>query len=44
MSDHYEYYPVYESSYLRFEIRLKVGSTLQSIPNRRQREHAAAGV
>lgn len=30
--------------YLRFEMRLKLGSTLQSICNRRQREQAAAGV
>lgn len=31
------------SNYLRFEMRLKLGSTLQSICNRRQREQAAAG-
>jgi len=33
-----------ERQYRRLEIRLKDCSTLQSIPSRRQREHAAAGV
>lgn len=29
--------------YLRFDIRMKLGSTLQSMLSRRQREHVAAG-
>lgn len=35
---------VFRGTYLRLEMRLKDCSTLQSIPSRRQREHASAGV